>query len=633
MKPLRASLPLVLGESPASYASRLAYFCGFECGASFCAAADLDLYAISAGEAAQMRGLAALSGSTIEAIARFAVVQDIHRRYRVAGQLVEGRWIVRSKLRLCPLCVAEELETTGQNGFTGQAGWQMAFLRECPTHGVALVALDPLGDGSFPHDFSRRVRTHRDEILQLADRAVVSSPSKATRYIAGRIMGEAKLGWLDAVELNPAISFVTLLGVLLVHGAATSPSELEQPALCDATDLGLTIALQGPSAILTALRDELPRPSFHEKAQGHLGPLYEWLSRGARQPYHAPLKALMRQYIIEAFPYGEGDLVLGERVTARRVHTLATFSRQCRVAGKRIRAALVAAGFLKLDPDTGAVLAPGTFDAESAETIRLRLNDGITRIQAMHLLDAPRAQFDALVADGLLTPQEGLGDITPHFSKQKVENLLDGLIKAATPVPVQEMPATACDLQIAARKLVCGAGELVRLILSGQLKAVHVDISRQGYAGLRVDVEEIWPHLEGVGVEGFTREALAKQLGLTYAAIQALLDRQDLVAVKSRSASSRKAALVITPGTLEEFLAVYMPMRELSDLFKVRANTTAAILKQVGLEPLDLGTEANGRLYARSEIRRRWAEILYEADFCLALRGKTLPEGLVEDLG
>ncbi|BAQ68039.1 hypothetical protein NHU_00871 [Rhodovulum sulfidophilum] len=391
MRPLHATVPLAMGESPASYASRLARFSGFDCGSSFCAAAGLDLHGISIGETAQLRGLARLSGTPLKKIRRFAVLQDTHRRYRVAGQLVEGRWTVRSKLRLCPLCVAEDLATGVREGATGQAAWQMAFLRECPTHGVPLVTFYPLGDGSSPHDFTRRVRTHRHEILDLAERAEVVPPSQATRYIAGRIMGEQRADWLDAVELNPAISFVTLLGMILRHGPVTSLGDLDAPAIREAADFGLGIALQGSPAILTALRDGLPRPSFHEKAQGHLGPLYEWLSRGARQPYHAPLKTLMRQYIIEAFPHGEGDLVLGEPVTARRVHTLATFSRDCRVAGKRIRAALVANGLLQLDPQTGAVLPPGVFDAEAAEPVRLRLNDGITRIQAMRLLGAPRA--------------------------------------------------------------------------------------------------------------------------------------------------------------------------------------------------------------------------------------------------
>ncbi|BAQ68040.1 hypothetical protein NHU_00872 [Rhodovulum sulfidophilum] len=233
-----------------------------------------------------------------------------------------------------------------------------------------------------------------------------------------------------------------------------------------------------------------------------------------------------------------------------------------------------------------------------------------------------------MVADGLLAPQDGLGDITPHFSRESVERLLNGLLRAATSVPATEIPTASCDLQTAARKLVCGAGELVRLILSRRLETVHVDAARRGYAGLRVDVEEAWPHLDGVGVEGFTREALAKRLALTYAAIQVLVDRQDLIAVKSRSVHSRKAALVIPAEAVDDFLKIYMPMRELSDLFGVRANTMAAILKEVGLEPLDLGADAAGRLHLRSEIRQGWPEILRETDFRLALQGKTLPAGI-----
>ncbi|WP_299953844.1 hypothetical protein [uncultured Roseobacter sp.] len=126
------------------------------------------------------------------------------------------------------------------------------------------------------------------------------------------------------------------------------------------------------------------------------------------------MKNLIRDYIVETFPIGVGETVLGQVVEQRRVHNLSTFAADCRASMKRSREALIAAGFLrvvsaKTDDTIGQV-----FCAKASKPVLNKLNDGITRRMALKLLNIPRAQFDALISGRVLQPMPGLGEITPY---------------------------------------------------------------------------------------------------------------------------------------------------------------------------------------------------------------------------
>ncbi|WP_300020067.1 TniQ family protein [uncultured Roseobacter sp.] len=436
-------------------------------------------------------------------------------QYRIAGQLIEKRWIIRTSLRLCPCCIAETAKPD-DDGFVGQATWHIPFMRQCPKHNVLLKSFGRVGYTGSVHDFTKRCFEHRWDILCAADDATVCDPSALSRYIEARSMGAPVKHWIDTLELNAAAYFCELLGLLVECGADVGVSALTDIERAHVGDTGYSIAVGGPADVKVALW-ALPRPLVKSKAQAHLGSLYQWLSRSAKGPQYDLIKDLVREYIVESFPIGPGETVLGQVVQQRRVYSLTTFTQYSRASMKRSRKALIAASLINPNAGRPKVQTSEVFCAEAARPVLDKLNGGVTRRLALKLLNIPRAQFDALASGEVLRPMPGLGEITPYYARSEVFRLRDqlGQVKGGGCYPDDMV-----DIQTACRKLVCGAAEIVQLIVDGRLEWIGAAPDKEGYAAVRVSVAELGGKLEGVGVEGYTKAKVKQILSVNDPAVK-----------------------------------------------------------------------------------------------------------------
>lgn len=217
-------------------------------------------------------------------------------------------------------------------------------MRQCPQHGVLLKSFERVGYAGSVHGFTKRCLEQRLEILRAAQDATVSASSELSSYIEARAMGAPVTRWIDTLECNAAGCFCELLGLLVDRGADVGISALTEGERREVSDIGYRITSGGTKDVLKAF-GALPRPKVKSMAQAHLGSLYQWLNRSAIDAQYDPLKDLVRDYIVETFPVGPGEAILGQVVEQRRIHNLTTFARGCRASAKRFRQALVAAGF------------------------------------------------------------------------------------------------------------------------------------------------------------------------------------------------------------------------------------------------------------------------------------------------
>lgn len=599
MGPLPIRTRLRLGETQTSYGARIACLNG-QLLTDFCASFEIDLAGLANGNLHSLLQLAALGGVELEEMRRFAVCRQENKQYRVAGQLVETRWILRTKIRFCPQCIVEDLVEFGEDGGpVGKAYWHMAFLRDCGKHRVLLMDLEPERDWGLQHDFTNRILRNRFDIHDAAATVKPVKPSDLGRYIEARVIGEASGGWLDGLELNAATQFCELLGVLLEYGSDCKVQSLTSVQRNTAGHVGFRIASKGPDRIYQALQEDLPTPGLLEKAQGHLGPLYHWLSRSARQPEYQPVKDAIRHYIVNNFPLGAGETVFGEEVQTRRVHSLGSFQRECKMSGQRVRAALVEHGFLTLDPETGSVNEPGIFSATRSERLMQDLNDGLTRLATSKMLNIPRAQFDAVCEAGLIKSIDGLGKITPHFSSEETDVLLSRMMAGAR--PVENFSQEMVDIPTACRKLVCGAAEIIQLLIDQRIQSLGKVNDEVGYLSLRVDVVEVAPLLGGVGVEGLTKADIKSLLGVNDPGIKHLINAGYILASKSRNPRTRKVASVVEQTNLDQFLEKYVPAKELAVLFDLKPPTIIAKLKNLRVERLAMPRGGIGSIYNRDQ--------------------------------
>ncbi|WP_461428501.1 TniQ family protein [Gymnodinialimonas sp.] len=588
--PIRTTLARL--ETPASYVSRLACENGLSGAHEFCVDQDLDMQGIADGNPWMLQKLGHLGGLTSDEIFRWSIEKLKNTQYRIANQLIERRWIVRTSLRLCPCCVAQTMHPDDE-GIVGQATWHIPFMRQCPQHGVLLRSFERVGYAGSVHDFTKRCLEQRWDIMRAAEDATVSAPSGLSSYIEARAMGAPLPRWIDALECNAAAYFCELLGLLVDRGADVGISALTNDERRQVGDIGYRITSGGTKDVVEALR-ELPRPRVKSKAQAHLGSLYQWLSRSALDVQYDPLKDLIRDYIVETFPVGPGETVFGQIVEQRRVHNLSTFARDCRVSTKRSRQALVAAGFLRSSIATSDNPISQVFCAQASQPVLDKLNGGITRRMAIKQLNIPRAQFDALLSGRILQPMPGLGEITPYYARSDVILLLEKLTQERC---IGDLPTYLVDIQTACRKLVCGAAEIVELIVRNQLDVIAQEKRAEGYLAVRLSVSELAGKLAGVGVEGYTKAKLKQLLSINDPAVKFLIEAGYLSATASRNPVTRKAAAVVLPNDYALFLDQFIPAKRLAEMHGTTPRSVMARMRKLGIAPLGMPEGCVGTIY------------------------------------
>lgn len=307
-----------------------------------------------------------------------------------------------------------------------------------------------------------------------------------------------------------------------------------------------------------------------------------------------PLKDLVRNYIVETFPFGRGEIVLGQVVEQRRVHNLSTFARGCRASAKRSREALVAAGFLRSSTARSGDSTSQVFCAQASQPVLDKLNGGITRRMAIKQLHIPRAQFDALLSGHILQPMPGLGEITPYYASRDVTLLLEQLTQERS---IDDPPADLVDIQTACRKLVCGAAEIVDLIVRDQLAVVAQNNSAEGYLAVRVSVSEISGKLIGVGVKGYTKAQIKQLLSINDPAVKFLIEAGHLNATPSRNPVTRKAAAVIVPKDYDLFLERFAPAKHLAETMGTTSRSVIAKMRRLGIAPVKMPEGCVGTIY------------------------------------
>lgn len=590
--PIRTGLACL--ETPASYAARLAHQNGLKGAHDFCVDQELDIQRVADGDPWMLKRLAELGGVPKEDMFRFAVKRQKHGSYRVANQLLEKRWIIRTSLRLCPHCVAAGVAQE-DDGVVGKAPWHIPFFRSCPKHRVLLCSFEPVGYAGSRHDFTKRCLALRWDIARAAQEATAIDKSDLSEYIERRILGALGETWIDTLELNAAAYFCELLGLLIERGADVGVSTLSDGERAHVGAAGYNVAKGGPDAVRRALFG-LPRPLVKSKAQAHLGSLYQWLSRSAKGSQYDPVKDVIRDYIVESFPIGSGETVLGQVVRQRRVYNLTTFTRDSRTSMKRSRQALIAAGLINPNAAGRNVRTSEVFCAKAAKPVLDKLNGGITRRLALNLLNIPRAQFDALTSGDVLTPMPGLGAIAPYYARSDVLLLRDqlGQVKG-----IGSYPEDMVDIQTACRKLVCGAAEIVQLIVEGHLEWIGVTPEKEGYTAVLVSVAELGGKLEGVGVEGFTKAKVKQILSVNDPAVKFLVEAGFLKAVASRNPVTRKAAKVVLPKDMDRFLESYVPAKFLARDLGTTPRSIIARMRRLGIPILHMSPGCIGTIYDR----------------------------------
>lgn len=602
--PLRVQL--LPAETPASFASRMADANAIEYAADFCLDMGCRLQDVADGEPSALKLIGATGGLDFSDLQRFAVERTDAGQYLVAGQLLEKRWIQRAKLRFCPTCVSDDLQESGHHGAALKAYWHVPFIRTCHAHSMPLFEIDAISHARGPHDFSGRLRDLQLTPTTLRKYVSYRAVSPLEQYLVRRIDGKRQNRWLDRIPFNAVAMTSEALGIVLEFGNTRNVRSLSETERLLAGTLGYSVLSQGRFATQRALRDLNKRAGspvwFQRRSYGYL---FNWLEQSKAEQYE-PIRKLMRDHIVSTYPVGEGDMVLGQPCAKRQVHSLATAKAEFGIDPQKLRCILNGAGLLPRDDASGKFKTDILFKVDEILPILTPFKDSICQLATRKRINAPRAQFDVLLAHKFIRGIPGSGDGLPSYSIAETDDFLQQLLGRA--VTIDTPSESYVDIQTACRKTVCGAADVVALIISGRLAFVGRNPKEEGYLSVLVDPKEVGELLQLSAPKGYMKHEIASFLGVNDPAVKFLTTSGVLPVVKSRHPVSRKAISIVSFADMKLFLGTYLPCRHLANELGKNTRWLGNKFARDGVSKIEMPPGCRGTIFKRTRVLDAYVE-------------------------
>lgn len=555
------------------------------------------------GDETQLMRLADLGGIELDQLRKNAVIGIGVLGHKVGEHIFEKRSLLRKALRVCPKCIANDLERNGPLGPYGRVYWHVASIRTCCEHSTPLFEIEALRNPRSLHDFYGRVEDDLELILAAAKSQPERPATKLEQYLFDRFASVAEPNWLNQIGPQVVSKTCEMLGAVMIHGPEANLANFKHEDWLAAGGEGFSIASAGREAFCDALKYLQRRPGAPRGGpQAHWGRFYQWLAFGSKSEQYGPVLDLVRELIISNYPIATGDEVLGVKCERRQIHSLMSAQKETGLHPKRLRTLLIEENFLPKDDGTVQHGAVGHFDAIAADDLLLEMSESFAQPEAQKLLNISRSQFDVMRKWGFIRPVTISKNAKPRYSRLALKRFRDQLLRGA--VPVKQTRPSQVDLQTAARKVVCSTGEIIHLIIDGKLDFVGCLNGRRAIRYLVVDAAEVLSKLNTEVVEGIPKSELKKLLGVNDSVVKWLIDEGYLPIRKSRSQTSRKTMSIVRQEDFDRFNHEYVTLRNLAKEYDLSSKLVGSKLKSADVEPIDQSGGHGRNIYVRREITK-----------------------------
>lgn len=607
MSGLYPSLPLGIGESPASFLSRLALLHRAQSQNVFALDMGFELQAVIDGNATALTRLAKLSGASLEQLFDSAIVRkEDHYLYR--GQTFARTSLRRARAMACPQCLADDM-AGGSDPWqaSGRSDWLFQHYRVCLKHCIELVELGDASDPMPTHDFARRSASHIAGIPALARQANQSDPTKLERYLAARLGGDPGPEWLDTLPCYVAWRTCEVIGAVDRNGRDAPIHDLSEEDWRHAGSRGYAIASGGPDRIREFLAGLWSTGTYAKLGaagpQAWFGQFFKWLYAMKGDPNYEPVQAVVIDFVTDTAPVGPDVKIFDKQVVQeRRRHSVFTAHRASGIHHKRLRRVLRASGVLPPDSDhlSDNVV---TFPVAAGEPIMELLQNVITLKQAETYINAGRVHTKLLADHDVIQPVEGhdrleLGD--QCYDRRQLDEFIRRLF--ANVVWVEEPEWPQMTIAAAAKRACCSAMEIVKLLLDYQLRWVGSWTATTGYQSILVDLVEIKRLTRGEYGDNLTMRQAADLLGSTDRVVSALVENQLLVSESRISPINRCPYIAVPRKSAEGFKAQFASLHELA---RSRGKHMPILKRELavrGVEPAWPPNQIGASFYLRSAI-------------------------------
>lgn len=476
--------------------------------------------------------------------------------YRIREEVVSADFLSNPLTVFCPACLLADDASSNRPEYVrlGRFEWPLRVVRTCPVHGIALCERRPQEWDDRFHEMSVRVPERGAELRAMAQAAKQRTASPLQLYALSRLDGHKGPEWLDSQTLEQAVRATEQLGVLVEFGPARALKTLTVDDWDQAGRTGFEFSCRGDEGIRQALhqiRENRGHRGRRPSRRRAFGRLYEWVGEEdtARDP--GDIKRIVREHIFETVAVAAGEPVLGESLTERRLHCVASLAKESRLNPKTLTHVMMAKGLISANDPTRPFDAAAGRNVAAAMTRLVHVND------LRKALGCSRPQASGLINERIL-PQIATGEAgTPGRTQKSVDQHdVDTFLAAlkARARMVDTLPAGYVPIAKAAEKVKAPSVDIVHLILGGYLEKIVSHSGMNGYAAIHVEPSEVYRAISEV-LSGVAPSLVAAKVGIPVETAWALIDDDgiSLPALPSTVIRTRTGQHVIRRVTLDDF--------------------------------------------------------------------------------
>jgi TniQ len=603
---LRVTVPLGTGETPASYASRLAN-ANLLTAREFCLDWDVTFQSVVDGNPEAIARIADKGGVAASDLQANAFVRTEWATYLHHGERLLRTSLRRKNVAVCPTCLKDDIAASNlrpQLAAFGRADWQIDANKTCHVHEVALVTVaDDITPGRL-HDFVHHVGPALADLDRLAGLAEHRQPTGLETYILDRLDGCRHSEFLDSLDLFVAIQFCEVLGAVDLFGRTANLKKLTDEQWRLAGARGFEIAHDGEAS----LREFLGKlqATFAYKRSGREGPqalfgrLYQTLEFGSEDAAWDPVRDVVGRYIRDHLPLGPEDLVFGKPAGRRTLHSVRTLSTDADLHPKRVKKLLRASGIIS-DAQMALPDHNCLFDAQRGSAAVHRAKGTLSLPAAGRYLNAPRVQSALLAKHGFIKPflpAKEFGAVD-QFAVDDLFDFLRRLLAGAH--AVRKPQSNQVDIPTAAGLCCCASIEVLQLILDKKLEWVGRNTDLQGYMSALVNVDEVRPKVRGANYGGFATSALSDRMQTNVNVARALVAQGHLATITVTNPVNRCPTVIVPTEEVERFEAEYVSLFVLARERGLHHNAMKKVLVAAGIKPALDTRKIGASFYRRSD--------------------------------
>lgn len=613
--PPRMTVALGNNETPASLCSRNALLVG-RTARDFCKDAGFAFQDIVDGVSPSLDRLAYRCRADSSALRAAATVKVSGRDYAIGDQVLTRESLCRAAVRVCPHCLALDIETgRGPNSTRpfGRLNWLIEPLRTCPEHGVGLVIIADDRRPARLHDFAWHVQPALSDLSRWVGEAPRRLPSLLQNYLSNRLGGknQHEASFLNALPFYAAAKTCEVLGAVAISGKRISMNSLTDAEWHDAGSAGYEIAAigeKGVRGLLTNLQEQAGPLKGEWSLQSLFGRVYRWLRLQMGDPAYDPVQEIFRQHAVETLPFGPGDVIFGREVTIRRLHSVRSAGRETGAHTGRLRKLLHAAGHISTD-QLALTDEAIFFDANAARDLLGLISEEMSLQEAGKYLNVPHHTERQLFEAGHLRPfmVGGIDRSFNHaFAKRDLDLFLESLMKDA----VEIKPGEKGFLPIsgAATRGACTAVQIVDFILSGKLKRIRFRPDISGFSAIFVDQREICSLLDKTNSGILSLKEVTEKLKTDYKVVVNLVDSGIIPTKTVINSTTHWKQRVVSIEDLDYFSLRFASLHALARESGVSFRKMEDKFREKGIEPALDRQKVQAKFYERTVVAQCIAE-------------------------